>query len=445
MRAFLVVTCLMLALSAPASAQLGGGGLGGVGGLPNGIGGIPRSVPQVGRTVDQAGNAVGSAVGAAGRVVDSVGRPARPDLFEADTAGARAVRGEVLALSPSAAGLAAARRLNFQVVRQANLPGLPLNVTVLRTPQGMSATDALAALRMADPSGVYDYNHIYDPSSDGGIFSGVASLFGGSPGGGARGIAIGVVDSGIELAHPALKRADIVVKNVAGPEKSPPAEHGTAIASLLVGEGAGVNAMLPGARLYAADVYGGGATGGSADAIARGLAWAAGSGATVINVSLVGPPNRLVEAVVKALIGRGHVIVAAVGNDGPAKGVEYPAAYGGVIAVTSVDKDMRIQIDANRGPEISFAATGVDVPVASLNKSYARATGTSFASPVVAARFAWLMARPDSVAARQVNERLAAEALDLGEPGKDPVFGYGFLAPPARTENVSSSRPQPPS
>jgi hypothetical protein len=441
MRAGLVIACLILVVGTPALAQLGGGGLGGLGGLPGGLGGIPRPLPPIGRPLDKARNAIGSVVGTAGRAVDSVGRPLQPELFEPDLGGTRVIKGEVLSLSPSAAGLAAARRLNFQVTRQVNLPGLPLNVTVLRAPQGMSVTDAIAALRMADPSGTYDYNHVYDPSSDGGIFSGVTSLFGDASPGLAHGIAIGIVDAGIELNHPALRHADIVVKNVTGPEKSPPAEHGTAVASLLVGEN-GVKGMLPGAKLFAADVYGGGPTGGSADAIARGLAWVAENGATVINVSLVGPPNRLVETVVRTLIGRGYVIVAAVGNDGPAKGVGYPAAYEGVIAVTSVDKDMRIQVDANRGREISFAANGVDVPVASLNKTVGRATGTSFAAPVVAARFAWLMARPDPAAARRADARLQAEAIDLGAAGRDPVFGYGFLSPPAlAAENVSYSKP----
>jgi hypothetical protein len=442
MRKAFILIYWLLASSAPALAQLGGGGLGGLGGLPGGIGAVPRSLPPIGRTVGQAGNTVGSVVGTAQGAVDNVGRPARPEVFETDTLGARAIKGEVLAVSPSAVALAAARRLNFRVARQVNLPGVPLNAVVLQAPQGMSATDALATLRMADPNGVYDYNHVYDPSSDGGIFSGVASLFGDSQSASAHGLAIGMVDSGIELAHPALKRANIIAKNVTGPEKSPAAEHGTAVASLLVGDGGGLTPMLRGAKLYAADVYGGGVTGGSADAIAKGLAWVAESGATVINVSLVGPANRLVEAVVKALLGRGHVIVAAVGNDGPAKGIEYPAAYDGVIAVTSVDKDMRIQLDANRGPEISFAALGVDVPVATLNKGYGRATGTSFAAPVVTARFARLMTRPDPAAARRIDERLVAEAVDLGAPGRDPVFGYGFLAPPPlRIESASFSKP----
>ena len=82
--------------------------------------------------------------------------------------------------------------------------------------------------------------------------------------------------------------------------------------------------------------------------------------------------------------------------------VGYPAAYEGVIAVTSVDGGRRIQVDANRGPEIAFAALGVGVQVAALNKTYATATGTSFAAPLIAARFALKMSRPDIAASSHV-------------------------------------------
>ena len=216
--------------------------------------------------------------------------------------------------------------------------------------------------------------------------------------------------------------------------------HDTAVASLLVAEGESVKGVLPGATLYAADVYGGKGTGGSAEAITQGLVWVADKGATVINVSLVGPPNRTLEIVIKALIARGHVIVAAVGNDGPARPVEYPAAYDGVVAVTSVDVDRRIQIDANRGSEIAFSARGVDVPVAALNKSYGTATGTSFAAPFVAARFALLVAKPDAAGASRAQQSLQAEAVDLGAPGRDPIFGYGYVGiPPGLFLNASAT------
>ena len=165
----------------------------------------------------------------------------------------------------------------------------------------------------------------------------------------------------------------------------------------------------------------------------------------MINVSLVGPENRALKAVVDGLLARGHVIVAAVGNDGPARPVGYPAAYEGVVAVTSVDIERRVQVDANRGPEIAFAALGVDVTVASLDKSYGMATGTSFAAPLIAARLALRMGRPDVAASLRAQQELRAEAVDLGAPGRDDIFGYGFIdARPGDFVNASASARQSP-
>jgi subtilisin family serine protease len=307
----------------------------------------------------------------------------------------------------------------------------------LRPPVNLSASDAVNALRQADPQGAYDFNHVYDPSA--GIFGG-RPLFGRSQSADGRGISIGLVDAGVDRSHPALRRARITAQNFAGPDRSPPSAHGTAIASLLVGDGDSVKGTLPGATLYAADVFGGKGAGGSAESVARGLAWVAERGAAVINVSLVGPENRALKAVVDALTARGHVIVAAVGNDGPARPVGYPAAYDGVIAVTSVDTAHRIQLDANRGHEIAFAGVGVNVTVASSNKAYEMATGTSFAAPLIASRFALKVARPDPAAFERAYRELRAEAVDLGAPGRDDVFGYGFLdAQPGGLVNASAS------
>ena len=91
------------------------------------------------------------------------------------------------------------------------------------------------------------------------------------------------------------------------------------------------------AELYAADVYCGAPTGGAVDAVAAAFGWLAREQVAVINVSLVGPRNALLERVVASLVKRGHVIVAAVGNEGPAAPPLYPAAYDGVVGVTAVD------------------------------------------------------------------------------------------------------------
>lgn len=430
----------MLAISAAGPVATGYaagiGGLGGLGGLPRLPG--PALPPVVNRATGALGQGVGAAVGQARQIVDTVGRPPLPNAFEADARGARVVRGEVLAVSPSAAGLAAAQQLNFQILRQENLGGLNIGITVLRPPPGMSVTDALAALRMADPAGTYDYNHIYDPSADAGVSIAAA----GPAGSGdidARSVRIGMVDGGVDVRHPDLRKVKIVTANLPGTGASPASEHGTAVASVIAGCGGEIRGVLPCAAIYAADVYGGVATGGSAEAVARGIAWVAAQGVPVINVSLVGPANALLETVTRAVLARGHVIVAAVGNDGPATPIEFPAAYDGVIAATSVNAAHQIQIDANQGPQVAFAAVGVDVPAAIPDKAHKKFTGTSFAAPVVAAWFALKLAHADAAAAAAVYRDLQKQAIDLGDPGRDPVFGWGFLDRPGAQRLSASS------
>ncbi|MBK6454031.1 MAG: hypothetical protein IPF84_16605 [Proteobacteria bacterium] len=66
----------------------------------------------------------------------------------------------------------------------------------------------------------------------------------------------------------------------------------------------------------------------------------------VINVSLVGPPNVLLQRAIQMALARGHLIVAAVGNDGPSAPPLYPAAYPGVVAVTAVDRADKVLIEA---------------------------------------------------------------------------------------------------
>lgn len=103
----------------------------------------------------------------------------------------------------------------------------------------------------------------------------------------------------------------------------------------------------------------------------------------MINVSLVGPRNPLVERAVAQALARGVQIVAAVGNDGPAAPPLYPAAYPGVIAAP-VDRRDRILPEAGRGPHADFAAPGSDMAAAAANGRWVTVRGASFAAPLVA-------------------------------------------------------------
>jgi hypothetical protein len=160
------------------------------------------------------------------------------------------------------------------------------------------------------------------------------------------------------------------------------------VASLLVGQEGAFRGAATGARLYVADVYGGNRAAGSASAIVKALGWLAGKRPDVINISLVGPQNKVLERAIQIVRSRGIQIVAAVGNDGPAAPPQYPASYPGVIAITAVDSRGRALPEAGKANHLDFAAPGADMAAALPGQGYAKVRGTSFAAPLAAARLA---------------------------------------------------------
>ena len=362
------------------------------------------------------------------------------DVLESDPAGELIVRGEVVVLSPSASALDAARAAGFTVTSERALAGVAERIAVLRAPQGMATVEALQRLRSIDAKGRYDFNHVYLPAGEADA-SPARSPAPGTPAepqahsGFAK---VGLIDGGVDLRHPALRAADV---RTSGCNAQIPSVHGTAVASLLVGRARGFGGAAQGAKLHAADVYCDSPTGGTAARIVDALMWMAHEQVPVINVSLVGPANRMLEGVLRALIARGHVIVAAVGNDGPASPPLYPAAYPDVIAVTAVDVRKQVLPEAVRGPHVVFAAPGAEMAVAaSGEKGFSRARGTSFAAPLVAGLLAIGYDAESGIQAgtsRRAIDALIQEARDLGPPGRDPTYGYGLVGEGLRVDPVA--------
>ncbi len=341
------------------------------------------------------------------------------DLLEADPNGELVRRQELLWASPQANQLEAALALGFIVLREQTLPTLGLRQLVLRPPASWPTAQALETLRALGPHVAVDFNHIYQ---QGGRVQGNASTATKSSTGARR---IGLIDGGLDTQHPALRGADVRKWGCQG--ASFPSAHGTAVASLLVGGGPALKGVVPGAVVYAADIYCGQPAGGAAEEVASALEWLAHEKLAVINISLVGPPNRLLEQVVQAMVRAGHLLVAAVGNDGPAAPALYPAAYPGVVGVTGVNSKRQVLPEAAQGPQVMFAALGADVAVAEPTSGYARARGTSFAAPVVAGLLAQELNLPEPAAAQAALAHLAARAIDLGAPGRDAVYGLGLV------------------
>ena len=198
--------------------------------------------------------------------------------------------------------------------------------------------------------------------------------------------------------------------------------HGTAVASLISGAGM-IGGPAQGAPLLIADVYGTDRSGGNALAIARALGWLVERRAPVVTMSLVGPPNVLLERAVRLAQARGTTLVAAVGNDGAAAPPSYPASYPAVIAVTAVDRRNHVLLEAGRSLHVEFAAPGSDMAAASVSGGGSTVRGTSFAAPLVAA-LAW---RAITAGAKNPMPVLSRLAVDLGPPGVDRIYGFGLL------------------
>jgi subtilisin family serine protease len=347
--------------------------------------------------------------------------------LDRDPRGDLVVRAEVIAIDITDAALAAAVKARFRVLRTRDLADLGVKITVLQTPEGWSAPRGLKRLRKLDPQGAYDYNHIYlEVGEVGG--SAAANTPAAPASGGSVRARVGLIDGGVEATHAALRDGVI---HQSGCDGNPvPSVHGTAVASLIAGSARDFHGAAPQAELFAADVYCGLPTGGAVEAVAAAFGWMARERVPVINVSLVGPRNALLERAVKVLRARGHLIVAAVGNDGPAAPPLYPAAYPGVIGVTAVDGQQRVLLEACRGKHLALAAPGADLRAADATDAtgYKEVRGTSFAAPLVAGLLAHALIEPDLAAGENALAALTAQAIDLGPRGRDDIYGAGLVA-----------------
>jgi subtilisin family serine protease len=424
-----LLLAVALLLHGPAQAQLA---------VPD----LRKTLPTVTRPVDtrETVSTVARAIDARKQQVNALLRQHRSQL-DTDPAGELIIRSEVLAFGPSAQAIDATRAAGFTTRRQYELGELGGTVYVLEAPPTVSARRALRKLRELDPTGVYDFNHVYLPSAagDDAVAREARLAAQGTPPLAAM-VRAGLIDGGVQAEHVALRGATLRQHGCSG--ASPASAHATAVASLLlVGATLDARERRP-VGLHVADVYCGAPTGGAVDAIVDALVWLVGEQVRVINVSLVGPDNALLRRVVERVQARGHIIVGAVGNDGPAAGTLYPAGYDGVVGVTGVDQRRRVLLEACRGSAVDFAAPGADIEAAGPDGGLVAVRGTSFAAPLVAGLLAARLAGSEPGATQDVIAALASQAEDLGAPGVDPVYGHGLVGAAALAAHGVAGHPR---
>lgn len=430
-RPLLSTLSLALLVSAPAGAQLA---------LPS-VPTLPTDLPQ--RTLDSTRNTVNRELASLrGLQIRTLLRD-HAERVDTDPQGAPVIRSEVVAIDPSPLSLERARAAGFAVAQERTLDGLDIRLVVLRAPEGERTRRALARLRKQDPDGQYDFNHLYSGSAAQALAPSSASMPSKTPANktsaNSRPWRVGLIDTGVDRSHPALAGAEIRTWGCEGVPH--PDRHGTAVASLLVGPKGG--AAPARATLFAADIYCGQPVGGTVVALVEALGWMARERVPVINVSLVGPPNALLEKAIRSSIQRGYVVVAAVGNDGPAAPPLYPASYPDVIGVTAVDARHRALPEAGRGKQVDFAAVGAGMNAAVPGGRWEAVRGTSYAAPLVARAAARSAAEPQAGLSARIQQSLATEAVDLGRHGSDTTYGYGLLDDGTASATASANERSP--
>jgi len=218
-------------------------------------------------------------------------------------------------------------------------------------------------------------------------------------------IVVAILDSPVHHGHPALAAARIetlpAAAGGAGTDRAPLSDHGTHVASVILGQGTGI---APGCRGVVIPVYGEDAAGQLVDcdqtALAMAIDRAVEAGAHVINISggvlsTSGRAEFLLESAVERCVKRNVLIVAAAGNDG-CDCVHVPAALPGVLAVGAADAEGQPLGFSNFGGALrgqGILAPGADIPGAGIATPGAivRKTGTSFATPIVTAVAALLL------------------------------------------------------
>ncbi|WOE74690.1 S8 family serine peptidase [Alterisphingorhabdus coralli] len=330
------------------------------------------------------------------------------DLIERDARGELARRGEIIAQDLTEAELALLQQARFRLIARETIEGLDFSITRLGTPQGLDLAEAQQAAAEIAPNANISADNLHfqagtmEPVKT--MVPTMVAMQSATP----INIEVGIIDGAPGAATRTLGEKGFA----SGAPK--PSDHGSAIASLLWD--AGIR------RIRVADVYGSDPAGGNALAIAKALGWLTARGSKVVTISLVGPRNRLVERAVQSARLKGIVVVAAVGNDGPAAPPPYPASYPGVVAITGVDRRERALIEAGRALNLDYAAPGADVYGLNVKGKRKRLRGTSFATPLAAARIAAAMERGGNWRAQ-----LDAEARDLGTKGPDKIYGRGLV------------------
>jgi thermitase len=245
---------------------------------------------------------------------------------------------------------------------------------------------------------------------------------------------IAIVDSGINPKH--LEFAGRIVEgyDFINNDDDPTDDHGhgTHVAGIAAAglNGTGTVGVCPGCKLMPIKVLNQ-RNGGTWGTVSKGILFAVDHGADVINLSLGATitSTTLISSVQYAL-NHNVVVVAAAGNMS-SNTPFYPAAVPGVIGVSGTDSHDEYWQISNYGDYIDVSAPSVNIYSSYYDlvntSGYAYMSGTSMASPFVTGLAGLILSRRPELTIAEVTDLITQTAKDLGDPGRDPLYGYGRI------------------
>jgi subtilisin family serine protease len=211
-----------------------------------------------------------------------------------------------------------------------------------------------------------------------------------------RNVMVAVVDSGVDASHPDLAGQLALRQNFVDTFPDAAESHGTAVAGIIAahaGNGLGIAGIAPQARLMALRAcweITRQETRCNSFTLGKALHFAVTNDARVINLSLGGPPDRLLQTLIDTALARSIAVIGAVDPERADGG--FPASYPGVIAVTSSG-------DRRALPAGALQAPGTDIPATLPGARWGLVSGSSYAAAQVAGLTALMIALKPSAAA----------------------------------------------
>lgn len=263
-------------------------------------------------------------------------------------------------------------------------------------------------------------------------------------GGTGRGVKVGVLDTGVDSAHPDIGRnvkggMDTVSGTASVRDDN---GHGTHVSGTIAAlrNGVGVVGVAPEASVYSVKVLDSRGSGKLSNLV-QGMEWCVSQQIKVVNLSLsASKENQTFREVVIAARRAGITMVCAAGNSGPSPNtVGYPARYVETIAVGAIDDRNSVPNFSSRGKEIAVSAPGVDVLSTWPGRRYRKSSGTSMAAPHVTGAVALLLEADPALTPSEIKSILQSTSVPVPKAGPDEQ-GAGVIDVAAALARVAKKR-----